>query len=228
MCNAACIEFAKTYIKEEDVSGKRAIEVGALDINGSLRTTIESYNPAHYVGVDIKKGPGVDEICDAHYLLERFGPSSFDLLICTEMLEHIRSWQTAVKNFKNILTPNGIILITTRSTGFVYHGYPFDFWRFEIPDMQFIFSDFTIEALEKDPLMPGVFLKARKPFQFKDSFFYSDYPLYSILAKTKKVTITNADIFWFKLRYKMTANASKLLPIPVKNLLKKYFFNSAE
>jgi hypothetical protein len=54
------------------------------------------------------------------------------------------------------------IYITTRSYGFPYHAYPYDFWRYEIEDMKKIFSDFEIIKLVKDHEASGVFLKAKK------------------------------------------------------------------
>ena len=72
MCNRACIEFGQSQIRPEEVRGKRVIEVGALDVNGSLRSFVESLDPASYLGVDIQMGPGVDLVCNASDLLDRF------------------------------------------------------------------------------------------------------------------------------------------------------------
>ena len=57
----------------------------------------------------------------------------------------------------------GVLLITTRSPGFKYHGYPFDYWRYTPEDMTRLLRDFEIEDLQNDPLAPGVFVKARRP-----------------------------------------------------------------
>lgn len=200
MCNAACLEFGRTNIREEEVRGKTVIEVGALDINGSLRQIVEALRPKSYVGVDIQKGPGVDYICDAHSLLNHFAKETGDLLISTELFEHVRDWRVVVSNFKNILKPGGIVLITTRSRGFPFHGYPCDYWRYELSDMQAIWSDFIIESIESDPLAPGVFLKARKPKTFTENDL-TRYTLYSPIKNKLTLTITAADIDKFRLCY---------------------------
>lgn len=72
------------------------------------------------------------------------------------------------------------IYITTRSKGFPYHGYPWDFWRYEIEDIRKIFRDFEIITLEKDHLAPGVFLKARKPENYVPTDL-SGIALYSMI-----------------------------------------------
>jgi len=95
--------------------------------------------------------------------VERFGSDRFDVVIATEVLEHIDDWRAAVDSIKGVLRPGGVALVTTRSPGFPYHGYPADYWRFDLPLMERAFADFELDALEPDPLLPGVFLKARKP-----------------------------------------------------------------
>jgi SAM-dependent methyltransferase len=190
MCNKCCIDFGKRNLKEEDVRGKSIIEVGSLNINGSLRATVENFGPDSYVGVDIKAGPGVDQICGADDLIEKFGCNKFDILICTELLEHVKNWQHVIHNLKNILKPSGILIITTRSKGFRYHGFPFDFWRYEKSDLEFIFSDFDIEVLEKDLDESGIFLKARKRIDFVEKEL-KGYRLYSIIQNRRSSIIIN-------------------------------------
>jgi len=81
------------------------------------------------------------------------------------------------------------IYITTCSKGFPYHGYPYDFWRYEVEDMKEIFKDFEIIKLEKDPEAPGVFLKARKSKDYTRSIDLSEICLYSIILgkRTKEI-----------------------------------------
>jgi SAM-dependent methyltransferase len=200
MCNTSCIIFGATNLSEREIKGKRVIEVGSCDFNGSLRAIIEQWGPAEYIGVDIREGPGVDIICDAESLVERFGKDSFDVVISTELLEHVMNWKRVISNIKNICKPNGIILITTRSFGFGYHGYPYDFWRYEVEDMKNIFSDCIIEKLEIDKLEPGVFMKARKPSNFNEKDL-SNYELYSIIVNKRVREIDEKSFEDFKKKY---------------------------
>jgi SAM-dependent methyltransferase len=199
MCNSACIEFGRTWLHKEDVQNQCVIEVGSRNVNGSLRSGVEALGPASYVGVDLFPGPGVDVVCDAEDLVARFGENSFDLLICTEVVEHVRRWQVVINNFKALLKPNGHLLLTTRSFGFPQHDYPFDFWRYEIADMEAIFGDFEIEQVQPDPSMPGVFVKARKP-QLHRTPDLSGYRLFSMVRNRRVCDITDFDLMLFAAR----------------------------
>lgn len=199
MCNRSCLVFGENLLKEADIRGKRIIEIGSRDVNGSFREIVGRFEPAEYVGVDIEKGPGVDVICDVYDLVNRFGKESFDFVISTEMIEHVRDWQRAISQMKTILRPDGPLLVTTRSKGFPYHDYPSDFWRFELNDMSAIFADMEIEALEPDDSEPGVFVQARKPTPYTESDL-SDYALYSMIKDQKSKDISNFEILMFKLK----------------------------
>ena len=192
MCHVSCIIFGVKNLTKEEIKGKRIIEVGSYDVNGSLRPIIESWGVAEYIGVDIEKGPGVDIICNAENLVEKFGKESFDVVISTELLEHVRDWRKVISNIKNICKSNGIILITTRSYGFWYHGYPYDFWRYELEDMKHIFSDCEILKIEKDTQVPGVFIKVKKLNKFIQEDL-SSYKLYSVILNKRVENITNKD-----------------------------------
>jgi SAM-dependent methyltransferase len=161
--NHACMEFGRRVLGEIDVRGRAVLEVGARDVNGSLRQWIESLDPASYFGVDIVAGTGVDRIGRVEELLADEGPDRFDLIIATELVEHVHDWRAAFDNMKAVLKPQGLLLLTTRSPGFPLHGYPSDYWRYETNDIGRILADFTVEALEGDPSEPGVFVLARKP-----------------------------------------------------------------
>lgn len=192
MCHPSCIVFGAINLTKEDIQRKRVLEIGSYDVNGSIRSLVESLSPSEYMGVDLQEGPGVDLVCSAEELLNCFPLESFDVVISTEMIEHVKDWKKVISNIKNVCKKGGIILLTTRSYGFPYHPSPTDFWRFEIDDMETIFSDCEILTLEKDREFPGVFIKIRKPIDFKEKDL-SNYELYSIINHKKMVEITDDD-----------------------------------
>lgn len=193
MCNIACLEFGRMQLSPADARGKAVLEVGARNVNGSLRSFVEGLAPSRYVGVDVEPGAGVDEICRAENVRGRFGEAAFDLLISTELIEHVRDWQRVLTNFKSVLRPNGVMLITTRSMGFPYHGYPHDYWRYEMSDMERIFADFEIDVLTADPSEPGVFIKARKPPGYA-AIDLSGIKLYSMITGRRERAFSRLDL----------------------------------
>jgi SAM-dependent methyltransferase len=166
VCNVSSLAFGARSLERSEIAGRRVLEVGSLDVNGALRSVLEHYGPAEYVGVDLRPGPGVDIICRGEALVARFGAESFDVVVATKVLEHVRDWRAIVENVKGACRPRGRIVITTRSPGFPFHGYPHDYWRFTRGDFRAIFSDCDIEALEDDGTAPGVFLSAVKSGEF--------------------------------------------------------------
>jgi SAM-dependent methyltransferase len=221
MCDPSCIDFGVARLGREEVRGKAVIEVGALDVNGSLRAHVERLGPARYLGVDMAAGPGVDEVCNVRDLVARYGKESFDVVISTEMLEHVSDWRNAISNLKAILKPGGALLLTTRSKGFPYHGYPYDFWRYEVEDMRSVFRDMQVETIESDPLHPGVFVKAHKPADFAEASL-EGIDLYSIVLRKRCKRFSEADIpVSFKLAWALRRLVAGALPAPLKDWLKQ-------
>lgn len=162
------LTFLKAHLSRIEVEGKRILEVGSRDFNGSPRPIVTALGPKDYLGVDGQLGVGVDVGCSATNLERVFGVESFDILISTEMLEHVEDWRPVVSQLKRVVKEGGLLLITTRSPGFPYHPFPIDVWRYTKDDFRSVFSDMEILALEDDPQVPGVFLKARKPSGFTE------------------------------------------------------------
>jgi SAM-dependent methyltransferase len=219
MCNPACLDYGRHHLTAGDVRGRRVIDVGARNVNGSLRPFVETLDPAAYVGVDIEAGAGVDEVCNAEDLVARFGPESFDVVICTEVLEHVRDWRAVVSNLKRLVAPGGVLLVTTRSIGFPYHAFPHDFWRYENDDMRAIFSDFEVENVEDDPGRPGVFMTARRRPDFAENDL-TTYELYSMAKGGRVRELGRAEETWFTTQWRVRRLAAKYLPDRVKELLR--------
>lgn len=163
--HTSALEYVRRALGPEDVTGQHILEVGACDVNGSVRPDLEQFNPTMYLGVDAAPGPRVDQVVDATQLYAVFGRDSWDVVISTEMLEHAADWRGCLANMISVLRPGGLLLITTRSPGFPYHGFPEDHWRFPVATMGRIIAEAGLQQLDLVPdwEAPGVFCKARKP-----------------------------------------------------------------
>ncbi|MBK8163341.1 MAG: class I SAM-dependent methyltransferase [Gammaproteobacteria bacterium] len=99
--------------------------------------------------------------CDLHQDIEMmtFDDSSFDAVICLEVLEHVANPFQAVHEIKRVLINGGKLLLTVPFLS-QYHGksalshdhlnYP-DYWRFTHEGLHKLFHDFTnLEVLPLD------------------------------------------------------------------------------
>jgi SAM-dependent methyltransferase len=217
------LKFVRRNLTADDVRGRTVLEAGSRAVGGpeqSVRPMLEALQPATYVGIDIEPGTHVDEICDAGELRTRFGDESFDVVVTTEMLEHARDWRAVVRSLKHVTKRGGPLVITTRSRGFPYHGWPCDYWRYEISDMEAIFSDFVIEALEPDLEAPGVCLKARKPAVFREVDI-SGYKLFSMVKQRRTASITARDERLFAAAYTPVRLVRASTPKRLKRAMKR-------
>ena len=157
-------EWVHRIITYDDVWGKKVVEAGAFNVNGSVRPFITNMHPLVYIGTDIRPGPDVDVVADVSDLPALLGNGFADLVVSTEMMEHVRSWRAAMNGMISLLAPGGVLIVTTRSPGFPLHDYPEDHWRYTTGDMGNIVAatGLFIEEIETDPI-PGVFCRARKP-----------------------------------------------------------------
>jgi len=185
MANKKCIDFCYRNITKKEIFNKRILEVGSYTRHESVRGLIEGYKPKEYIGIDIAEGRGVDIVCDACDILDRWGSNAFDVLLSTETMEHIEDWKKVIHNFKNVIVPGGIIFISTCSYGLGCHLRPDDFWRYEIDDMKNIFSDFIVNQIVSDPDLFRVLVKVTKPNDFIENDL-SNYILYSIPQDVKE------------------------------------------
>jgi SAM-dependent methyltransferase len=105
----------------------------ALDVGCGeqpFRSAVEQFG-YQYVAMDVQQNssgsvdvlaPIDSEIADRNLV------GKFDLILCTEVLEHVADWFTAFENFKTLLRPGGCVVITSPFL-WPLHEEPYDFWR---------------------------------------------------------------------------------------------------
>lgn len=98
-----------------DLRGKAVLEIGSFNINGTVR---ELFPRTDYTGIDVREGPGVDEVADgATY---QGGP--FDIVVSTEVLEHTPMADAIVLHAAELLAPGGYLVLTVAGPGREPHG----------------------------------------------------------------------------------------------------------
>lgn len=95
----------------------RVLEVGSLNINGSVR---DFFSNCNYVGIDIAPGKDVDVVCQGQEYAAADG--SFDQVISCEAMEHNPHWKETFDNMVRICRPGGLVLMTCATTGRQEHG----------------------------------------------------------------------------------------------------------
>jgi SAM-dependent methyltransferase len=97
-----------------------------LDLGAGLSPFADAM-PAGVITLDYRGKPGVQVVGDAHRL--PFADDSFDVVTCTEVLEHLVDPPAAAAEIVRVLKPGGRLLLTTRFC-FPLHDRPGDHWRF--------------------------------------------------------------------------------------------------
>ncbi len=94
--------------------------------------------------LEIAPRPGVtvDIVADAHDL-SVIPDASFDVVLCTEVLEHLHTPEKAIGEFNRVLKPGGVLLLTTR---FIYplHDVPGDYFRYTKYGLKHLLREWSI------------------------------------------------------------------------------------
>jgi SAM-dependent methyltransferase len=96
----------------------RVLEIGSLDINGSVRMFFPE--PARYVGIDVDAGPGVDIVCLGHEFHEEEG--NWDAVLSCESFEHNPHYRETFANMIRLARPGALVLFTCAAAGRPEHG----------------------------------------------------------------------------------------------------------
>lgn len=98
-------------------AGQRVLEVGSLDINGTVR---DFFTNCVYTGVDVADGPSVDIVAQGQDLT--FPDNSFDVSVSAECFEHNPYWRDTFTNMVRMTRSGGLVAFTCAADGRPEHG----------------------------------------------------------------------------------------------------------
>jgi SAM-dependent methyltransferase len=116
-------KFLNSYWRD---SMKSILEIGSLDVNGTVR----DFQPegSKWTGVDLEEGAGVDLVILPGAALP-FPDKSFDLTMASSVFEHDAAFWVTLEEMVRVTKDDGVIYINAPSNG-VVHRYPIDCFRF--------------------------------------------------------------------------------------------------
>jgi len=104
---------------------------------------------SEYVGVDVVENPVAELKGSVEALPVEDG--SFDVVLCTQVLEHCDDPAQAVRELRRVTAPGGRVLASTHGVQ-VYHPSPVDYWRWTHEGLRRLFeqnaswSDLRVDA----------------------------------------------------------------------------------
>lgn len=120
-------------------SGLRVIDVGCG--NKPYESILAPY-AGSYRGVEPEPSPYVDDLGTLEEL--PYEDASVDVVLCTQVLEHVQDPRRAVREIHRVLAPGGTVFASTHGV-FVYHPDPptsdQDYWRWTEAGLRKLFND---------------------------------------------------------------------------------------
>lgn len=104
----AAYAWVKKFSTERRVS---VLDIGGRNVNGTCR---DLFPNARYVALDYRADDGVDIVADAR----SWEPDDeFDVVLCTEVFEHVAGWERIVETAHEACKPGGLFVVTTATHG---------------------------------------------------------------------------------------------------------------
>ena len=109
----------------------------------------------HYV-LDVAPAYSVDVVGDARIM--PFFDASMDVVLATQVLEHIPDPIAVIGEIRRVLKPGGPLLLSVPSI-FPQHGSPGDYWRYMPQGLEWILRDFhSVNVTGEAGTVPSIFL----------------------------------------------------------------------
>jgi SAM-dependent methyltransferase len=129
-----------TWLRAQAEELRAGPQVRVLDVGCGVKP----YRPffvdvaSEYVGVDVVANPVAELLGPVEAL--PVADASFDVVLCTQVLEHADDPAQAVRELRRVTAPGGRVLASTHGVQ-VYHPSPVDYWRWTHTGLQRLFEE---------------------------------------------------------------------------------------
>ena len=142
---------SRIYLKQFLEKAARAAgrEMYVLDAGAGSGQYEALFDSSYYISTDIHPGPSgnLAFASDLHSI--PIAPASFDLIVCSQVLEHVRGPELVLDEFFRILKPGGSLYLSTPFF-FEEHEAPNDYYRYTQFGLRYLFekAGFEIESID--------------------------------------------------------------------------------
>lgn len=144
----------------------RVLDIGSFDVNSAAQRMNPRDLFADYYGIDMRAGPGVDEVVGA---AEFDGKGKYDLVISMEAMEHCPEPASIISCAWRSLAPGGLFILTAAGPERAPHGCDGglvkDEWYQNISteDLYTLLDSWSSVSVHHNPSAGDVYATARKP-----------------------------------------------------------------
>ena len=174
---------------EQIESGSRVLTVGAGGgVNERLRN-IADQNGFEVFSFDIddEKQPDIlGDLCAYD-----FSDQQYDIVVVSEVLEHLHSPHLGVQNLYNALKPGGRLILTTPFI-FPIHDQPYDYFRYTKYGLKHLLSEFEqVNIMERNSALEAIdvlWMRLSK-VKGKHTFILKRLVLYTVFYVKRPITL---------------------------------------
>lgn len=120
-----------------------------------------------YTGVDVGENPKADILIEPGEKL-KFEDNSFDFVLSSQVLEHVKDFDDYMKECYRVLKPGGYLLLSTHGT-WQYHASPYDYNRWTCMGLKYLLERNGFEVTESIPILGQFALTSQLRLSFYNS-----------------------------------------------------------
>jgi SAM-dependent methyltransferase len=122
------------------------LEVGSYQVPGqeNIAELRRLFPDRPYTGIDVRPGPGVDQVADVEQL--PFADASFGTVLALNTFEHVPRFWKGFAEIARVLRPDGALLVSCPFY-FRVHNHPGDYWRFTPMALETLLEDYPSKIL---------------------------------------------------------------------------------
>jgi SAM-dependent methyltransferase len=133
------------WLEEQAVGLAGGAPVRILDVGCGVKPYYPFFAgvASEYIGVDVVENPAAELLGPVEALPVE--DASFDVVLCTQVLEHCDDPAQAIRELRRVTRPGGRVLASTHGVQ-VYHPSPADYWRWTHAGLRRLFDDNAVWA----------------------------------------------------------------------------------